>query len=95
MTQLGAVPDSLHIHAAVSLHSGRTSTLKSGDAFGVFDTGGDVSGSPGSTDGLYFRDTRHLSKLVLLVGGRRPVLLSSTLRDDQAELTGDLANPAL
>ncbi len=95
MTQLGTVPGEFHIPAAASLHSHRTRTLKSGDAFGVFDTDGDVPGIFGSTDGLYFRDTRHLSKLVLLVGSRRPVLLSSTLRDDNAELTCDLANPDL
>ena len=95
MTQQTAMPSEFHIPAAVSLHSGRIRTLKSGDAFGVFDADGDVPGVPGSTDGLYFRDTRHLSKLVLLVGGRRPVLLSSTLGDNNAELTCDLANPDL
>lgn len=95
MTQLGAVPGEFHIPVAASLQPGRIRTLKSGDAFGVFDADGDVPGTPGSTDGLYFRDTRHLSKLVLLVGGRRPVLLSSTLGDDNAELTCDLANPDL
>ena len=95
MTQKVAVPSEFHIPVAASLQSSRTRTLKSGDTFGVFDAGGDVPGTPGSTDGLYFRDTRHLSKLVLLASGRQPVLLSSTLRDDNAELTCDLANPDL
>ncbi len=95
MTQQAAMPSEFHIPAAASLQPGRMRTLKSGDAFGVFDADGDVPGIPGSTDGLYFRDTRYLSKLVLLVGGQRPVLLSSTLGDDNAELTCDLANPDL
>ncbi len=95
MTQKAEHPNTFYVPASATLQACRTRTLKSGDAFGVFDADGDVAGDPGSTDGLYFRDTRHLSKLVLLIDGRRPVLLSSTLRDDNAELTCDLANPDL
>ncbi len=87
-----AQPDAFYIPATVSLHERQTRTLKSGDTFGVFDASGNVLGGPGSSDGVYFRDTRHLCKLGLLVGGERPMLLSSTLRDDNAELTCDLAN---
>ena len=87
-----AQPDAFYIPATVSLQERQTRTLKSGDTFGVFDASGNVLGGPGSSDGVYFRDTRHLSKLGLLVGGQRPMLLSSTLRDDNAELTCDLAN---
>ena len=87
-----AQPDAFYIPATVSLQERQTRTLKSGDTFGVFDASGNVLGGPGSSDGVYYRDTRHLSKLGLLVGGERPMLLSSTLRDDNAELTCDLAN---
>ncbi len=90
-----AQPDEFHISATVSLQERRTRTLKSGDAFGVFDASGNVLGGPGGSEGLYFRDTRHLSELVLSIGGQAPMLLSSTLRDDNAELTCDLANPDL
>ena len=92
MTGQGIHPDAFASPIAASLPASRTRTLKSGDTFGVFDAGGDVSGGTG---GLYFRDTRHLSRLILLLDGERPVLLSSTLRDDSAELTCDLANPDL
>ncbi|MBC7799816.1 MAG: amylo-alpha-1,6-glucosidase [Gemmatimonadaceae bacterium] len=95
MTQQTALPNEFYIPATVSLQSRRTRTLKSGDTFGVFDSSGDAAGSPISTDGIYHRDTRHLSRLELLIDGQRPVLLSSTLRDDNAELTCDLANPDL
>ncbi len=93
MTQQIEHPSEFFIPAPQSIQACHTRTLKSGDTFGVFDAGGDVTGGPGSTDGLYFRDTRHLSELTLLIGGKRPILLSSTLRDDNAELTCDLANP--
>ncbi len=91
----GPQPAEFYIPATVSLQERHTRTLKSGDAFGVFDAAGDVLGGPGSSDGVYYRDTRHLSRLDMLVGGQRPLLLSSTLRDDIAELTCDLTNPDL
>jgi glycogen debranching enzyme len=95
MTDQAAQPDEFYIPATVSLQERRTRTLKSGDTFGVFDASGNVYGGPGSSDGVYYRDTRYLSGLDLLVGGERPMLLSSTLRDDNAELTCDLSNPDL
>src|SRR3546814_6965123 len=48
---------------------------------------------PGSPEGLYHRDTRHLSHLYLTINDTRPILLSSGLRDDNAMLTCDLTNP--
>jgi glycogen debranching enzyme len=95
MTHQAAQPDEFYIPATVSLQERRTRTLKSGDTFGVFDDSGNVFGGVGSSDGIYYRDTRHLSKLDLLINGERPMLLSSTLRDDNAELTCDLTNPDL
>ena len=92
MDQQPALPDEFYIPASVSLQERRTHTLKSGDLFGVFDACGNVLGS---TDGLYFRDTRHLSDMELRIGGQPPMLLSSTLRDDNGALICDLANPDL
>ena len=81
------------IAATASLHELRPRTLKSGDAFGLFDHNGDALDYAGSPHGLYFRDTRHLSRFCLTVDGHRPVLLSSTPRDDNVSLTFDLTNP--
>ncbi len=44
---------------------------------------------------FFHTDTRHLSGLYLTLNGARPLLLSSTLRDDNAMLTCDLTNPDL
>ena len=76
-----------------SLQERRPRILKHGDTFAVFDRNGDVLSGEGSPDGLFHRDTRHLSHLDLLIDGARPILLSSTLRDDNAVLTCDLTNP--
>jgi glycogen debranching enzyme len=83
------------IPATGSLHELRPRTLKHGDTFAVFDHNGDAIGAPGSTDGIYHRDTRYLSHLFLTIDGLRPILLSSTVRDNNAMLTCDLTNPDL
>lgn len=81
------------IPAAASLQERRPRTLKHGDTFALFDHNGDAVSGPGSPEGLFHRDTRHLSHLYLTIDGHRPLLLSSTLRDDNATLTCDLTNP--
>lgn len=83
------------IPAAASLQERRPRTLKHGDTFALFDHNGDALAGPGSPEGIYCRDTRYLSHLYLTIGGARPMLLSSTLRDDNAGLTCDLTNPDL
>ena len=83
------------VPALSSLEERRPRTLKHGDTFAVFDHNGDAYAWPGSPEGIYHRDTRHLSTLTLGIGGMRPMLLSSTLRGDNATLTCDLTNPDL
>lgn len=91
---LGAVPmPKFYIPATTSLQERRPRTLKHGDMFAVFDHQGDAVGGTDGTDGLYFRDTRYLSWCQLRISGHRPLLLGSTVRDDNATLTCDLTNP--
>jgi len=68
-------------------------TLKHGDTFIVVDSHGDIGASPGGTDGLFYCDTRFLSRLELLLNGVQPLLLGSNVRDDNSQLTVDLTNP--
>jgi glycogen debranching enzyme len=75
-------------------------TLKYGDTFIVLDSRGDIrNGSggmlSGGSAGLFHEDTRHLSRLELLVNGEPPLLLGSTLRDDNSAFFIDLTNPDL
>jgi glycogen debranching enzyme len=78
--------------AASSLQERRLRTMKQGETFGVFDHHGDALAGSGSPEGLYHRDTRYLSHFRLSLGGQRPLLLSSTVRDDNAVLICDLTN---
>ncbi len=88
--------DIFEIAAKASLHERRPRTLKHNDTFAVFDNSGDVIAAPGNSEGVYHHDTRHLSHFYLtMCGGTRPILLSSSLRDDNSALNCDLTNPDL
>ncbi len=73
----------------------RPRTLKQGETFGVFDPSGDALPEGSSAEGLYHRDTRHLSHFVLMIEEQRPILLSSSMSNDNGTLTCDLSNPDL
>src|SRR6266550_8353707 len=81
------------IEASGAFREPRTRVLKHDDTFAVLNQFGDILGESGSPDGLYHRDTRHLSQLELRVNGNRPLLLSADPGEDNALLTVDLANP--
>ncbi|HKT18471.1 MAG TPA: amylo-alpha-1,6-glucosidase [Stellaceae bacterium] len=92
--QILAAPSiEFYIPATSSILERRPRTLKHGDTFGVFDHYGNIVSADGSPEGLYHKDTRYLSRLGVLVNGRRPLLLSSTVQDNNAILTADLTNP--
>jgi glycogen debranching enzyme len=67
--------------------------LKHADTFAVFDSHGDMGASAGGPDGLFDHDTRYLSRFELLIDGMQPLLLGSSVRDDNLTLTADLTNP--
>ena len=67
--------------------------LKQGDCFALFDANGDMGLAPGLPDGVYFRDTRYLSRFEMRFENQRPLLLESVLHDDNAALSVDSTNP--
>jgi glycogen debranching enzyme len=87
--------DKFYIQATSSRTDDRTRVLKHGQMFAVFDRYGDVQPVGLGEQGLYFDGTRFLSRLELRVGGRRPLLLSSTVKKENDLLAVDLANPDL
>ncbi len=60
-----------HIEAQTSLVERPLRSLKFGEAFGVLDSYGDIGVLPGP-EGLYFQDTRYLSRLEVKIEGQRP-----------------------
>ena len=73
----------------------RTRVLKSGDTFAVFDRFGDIEALGPPELGIYHQDTRFLSRLALRLESHRPLLLSSTIKEDNAFLAVDLTNTDL
>src|SRR5438132_864287 len=71
----------------------RNRVLKQGDTFAVFDRFGDIETFGTGELGLYYQDTRFLSRLTLKLGKDRPLLLSSTVREDNAVMAVDATNP--
>jgi glycogen debranching enzyme len=85
--------DRYYIGAAEPKVSEHNRTLKQGDTFAVFDAWGDFSPAGRGEEGLFHDGTRFLSALRVLLGERRPLVLSSSIKDDNTLLTVDLTNP--
>ncbi len=86
------IRDQYYIRAGSARIDDRTRVLKHGDTFAVFDRFGDIDPLGPGALGLYHGDTRFLSRLVLRLEGRRPLLLDSSVKEDNALLTVDLMN---
>jgi glycogen debranching enzyme len=82
-----------YILANSSLADDRTMVLKHDDCFGVFDRYGDIHPVGQGAQGLYHNGTRYLSKMELSIEGQRPLILSSSLKEENEMLTCDLTNP--
>ena len=84
-----------YIRALSSRAEDRARVLKDGETFAVFDRYGDIQLYGLGEQGLYHDGTRHLSRLELRIACRRPLLLSSTVKDENDLFTADLTNPDL
>ncbi|HUQ40130.1 MAG TPA: glycogen debranching N-terminal domain-containing protein [Acidimicrobiales bacterium] len=65
--------------APVGSAAGGVVTLVEGSAFGISAASGDIE--PGSTHGIFFRDTRFLSRFALTINGHSPEPLAATTTD--------------
>lgn len=85
--------DQCQIVASSSLTEDHIEVLKQGDTFGLFDRYGDIHSQRTGSHGLYHEGTRFLSRFELTLNGERPLLLSSTVKEDNVLLNVDLTNP--
>lgn len=93
MEEVIRLHDHYYILATSSRTDERTRVLKHGDTFGLFDQFGDVVPFGLGEQGLYHAGTRYLSLLELRVNAARPLLLSSSVREDNDVFVVDLTNP--
>jgi len=84
-----------YIRASSALADDRTRVLLNGDTFAVFDRSGDIQPVGFGQQGIFHDETRHLSRMELRFCGLRPLLLSSTIREDNVLFAVDLTNPEL
>jgi glycogen debranching enzyme len=87
------VHDQFYILATASKPSQRTSVLKHDETFAVFDDSGDIGAFGIDEQGLYHEGTRYLSVFRLRLNGRRPLVLSARVKDDNDLFGADLTNP--
>ena len=94
-TMIGPGGAEFYIPATSSVLERRQETLKRDDTFALFDARGDFVPLAGGSDGLYHKDTRFLSRLEFFLDEHQPIVLSSTVQDDNSALNVDLVNPDL
>jgi len=87
-----AVDNEYYVRATSGLADHRTRVLKYGDTFAVFNRYGDIEALGPLQFGLFHSESRHLSRMVLYVNDRQPLLLGSTVRQDTSLLAVDLTN---
>ena len=87
------VDQQFYIRASSALADDRTRVLLNGDTFAIFDRSGDIQPVGFGQQGIFHNETRHLSRLETRFCGFRPLLLSSTMREDNILFAVDLTNP--
>ena len=76
-----------YVLASSSRADDRTRVLKHGETFAVFDRFGDVQLIGTGEHGIYHQGSRYLSHLELRLNGERPMLLNSSVKQDNFLLT--------
>lgn len=93
MMHAGVGLGDLHeVHSSGSIQTSDLRAVKHGDSFALFDPHGDIVGTQDAPDGIYFRDTRHISFWRMTVCGSYPLLLGSAIDDRIDALIVDLTN---
>ncbi len=72
-----------------------TQVLKQGDTFAIFDRLGEIGTAGRSEQGLYHLGTRFLSLWEIIINDKRPLLLNSTMKQDNSSLVVQMTTPEL
>jgi glycogen debranching enzyme len=93
--ELSEIENQYCVRAQSSLADSQTKVLMTGDLFAIFDRQGDFWTRSIIEQGLFYKEMRHLSRLVLRLNDHALLLLSSSVRLDNGVFTSDLTNPEL
>jgi glycogen debranching enzyme len=92
-TDVIEIGQQFYIRARSSLADARTLSLLHNDTLAIFDRHGDIQPIGLAQQGIFFQDTRYLSRLELRIGRMRPLLLSSSIQEANVLVTVDMTNP--
>jgi glycogen debranching enzyme len=95
MLDIIEIESQYYVRAKSSLADTRTNVLMAGDIFAVFDRQGNFRTTGSTQQGLFYKESRHLSRWVLRLAQDYFLLLSSNVRADNALLSVDLTNPEM
>jgi glycogen debranching enzyme len=84
--QFHTSPDSVNSDDQMNL-------LNHSNTFALFDRWGNIIPNGKLAQGIYHQGTRFLNTLILSINGQKPLLLSSSVKEDNDILSVDLANP--
>src|SRR5436190_13256774 len=87
--------DKFHISADVANVDDRIKVLNYSNTFAIFDRWGDIHPLGKKIHGIYHQGTRFINRLELRLNDQKPVLLSSSINEDNEILSVDLTNPFL
>lgn len=92
MGEVIQIEDQFYILASTSAAEGRTRVLKHADTFLVTDYRGDIRPLGFESHGLFHEGTRFLSRYLLMIDGKRPILLNSSITKWNDYLAIDMTN---
>lgn len=95
MPEIIQFEDKYYIAVNSSYADNRVKVLNYGDTFGIFDRRGDIKMLGEKIQGIYHNGTRYINDLELRINGLRPLLLSSSVKEQNEILTIDLTNPPI
>src|SRR6266496_308663 len=84
-----------HISADLANVDDRLQVLNYSNTFAIFDRWGDIYPWGKKIHGIYHQGTRFINRIELRLNDQKPVLLSSSIKEDNEILSVDLTNPYL
>jgi glycogen debranching enzyme len=84
-----------HINADVVNYDERVKVLNHYDTFAIFDRWGDVHPHGKKAQGIFHKGMRYINRLELRLNGKKPILLSSAIKEKNDILSVDLTNSDL
>ena len=93
--EMQSTEEKFHIPADAVNIDDRVKVLNHLDSFAIFDRWGDIHPQARKAQGIFHQGTRFLNRLELRLNKKKPVLLSSSIKEDNDILSVDLTNQDL